>query len=64
MDTCDGCGTSVPAMKRIILPPSVKLPNGGQLTYCDHCTTRHTFDLLKLDAVILPIEPACAPQPA
>lgn len=64
METCDQCGPAVPARKRILLPPSTKLPNGGELTFCDHCTTANTFELLKRDALILPIEEACVPQPA
>ena len=62
METCDQCGPAVLAMKRIILPPSRKLPDGGELTYCDHCTTANMVGLLKRDALILAIEPACVPQ--
>lgn len=64
METCDQCGPAVAAKQRIILPSSRRLPDGGQLTYCDHCARANMVGLLKRDALILPIEEACAPQPA
>ncbi len=64
METCDQCGPAVQAMKLITVPASIRLPNGGILTYCDHCATANLVGLLRANATVQPLEQACAPQPA
>lgn len=65
METCDQCGPHVRAMKLITVPPSIRYPKGGILTYCDHCTTVKMVGLLRANAKVEPIgEASCVPQPA
>lgn len=62
METCDQCGPNVPAKKLITVPPSIRYPKGGILTYCDHCATANMVGLLRANAEVSPIEQACVPQ--
>lgn len=56
METCDECGPAVQAKER------VTLPSGRCLTYCTHCATVHMVGLIRANATVNPIEPACVPQ--
>lgn len=57
METCDECGPAVAAKER------VTLPSGRTLTYCTHHATVHMVGLIRANAIVTPIEPACVPQP-
>ena len=61
METCDQCGPAVQAKERALLP------SGRCLTYCAHCAhcaTANMVGLIRANATLAPIEPACVPQPA
>lgn len=58
METCDQCGPAAQAKERALLP------SGRCLTYCAHCATANMVGLIRANATLAPIEPACVPQPA
>lgn len=58
METCYQCGPAVQAKER------ATLPSGRTLTYCTHCASANMVGLIRANATLNPIEPACVPPSA
>jgi hypothetical protein len=52
-ETCDRCGPAVRASVTVHMGPSETLPNGGKLTFCNHCFTEHELPIYELFAVVM-----------